>query len=128
MPIFIRFDYQDNRGMNLTMDDCSLDITNKTELHGFPAKESCRCNSCSSACKFDNKFYIPALEGFNVWIIIAFYLFVIITTLIVQYLKKYNRKGKLSDERSRNDSVDVIPIPKKNGPINDKTQSSSDFN
>ncbi len=107
--------YEENKGMNLTMDKCDLDVSNMTTLHGFPVKEPCRCNSCESACKFDNKFSMNPMQGFNVWIVVSFYLFVLLASLIISYWKKYYRKGKSSEEFSRNESQDdsmrkVTPI------------------
>ena len=99
--------YKKESGMKLEMDPCNLGITNKTDIHKFPIKEGCRCNSCESACKFDNKFHVNPLQGFNAWVIVSFYLFVILATIIITYCKKYYRKGKPSDEISRSNSFDV---------------------
>ena len=115
-------DYADDKGMNLTMEKCDLDVSNITSLHGFPVKEPCRCNSCESACKFDNKFSMNAMQGFNLWVVVSFYLFVIFASLMITYCKKYYKKGKHSDEFSRHSSQDYTL--KKNVPINEKSNST----
>lgn len=118
-------DYSEDKGMNLTMDKCDLDVSNMTSLHGFPVKEACRCNSCESACKFDNKFTMSAMQGFNLWVVVSFYLFVIFATLIITYCKKYYRKGKHSEDFSRHSSQDYTM--KKVVPINEKSNSSQNI-
>jgi len=115
-------DYMDNAGMNLTMDNCDLDVSNITELHGFQVKETCRCNSCESACKFENKFSMSAMQGFNLGIVVGFYLFVIFASLVITYCKNFYKKGKISDNYSRNSSQDYTL--KKNVPINEKSNNT----
>ena len=120
--------YEKDSGMKLNMDHCNIDVTNKTEIHTFPIKEACRCNSCESACKFDNKFHVNPLQGFNAWIVVSFYLFVILASIIITYLKKYYRKGKRSYDESLNNSVDFGNFKsndkKKEAPINEKSDAS----
>jgi hypothetical protein len=113
--------YEKDSGMKLDMDPCDLDVTNKTEIHLFPIKEGCRCNSCESACKFDNKFHMNPLKGFNGWVVISFYLFVTLASIIITYCKKYY-KGKRSSFNDshinfnsfrENNNVKVSPINEK---------------
>lgn len=129
--------YERDTGMKLDMDKCDMDVTNKTEIHKFPIKEGCSCNSCETACKFDNKFKMNPLQGFNAWIVVTFYLFVILASIIITYCKKYYRKGKKSyDDISRGNSMDFGGLkPNENlnnntkvYPINEKSNQTNQTN
>jgi hypothetical protein len=125
--------YEKDSGLKLDMDSCDLDVKNNTEIHSFPIKNGCRCNSCESACKFDNKFHINPLKGFNAWIVMSVYFFVILATIIITCCKNYYRKGKKTsfDDNSKNGSIDFNNFIKEKKvstkvyPINEKSIESS---
>ena len=90
--------YQDEGGLAYDIAPCDMKPENKT-LHGFPITEYCTCNSCFSEklCVYDNDPKMSILEGFSIIKVLAIYVFVVLVTLVIYFLKR----NKKNESRSR---------------------------
>ena len=117
--------YDDKIGMNITMDDCNLNAAQYNHtLHGFNVNSTCTCNTCASSCKFENKYVFSPMEGFHLWIVISFYLFVIFASMIITYCKKSFSKHEEHDEEGQSSSI-VEDSTKKQNIINMNEKSDN---
>lgn len=86
------------------IDPCDTKPDANMEVRGIKIKSECTCNSCDLKCNYELGSTTPVLEGLNLLIVGLFYLFVIISTIIIFFLKRYaENKRKQNDSLAQND-------------------------
>ncbi len=90
--------YVEEGGLDFDIAPCDYYPPNGTH-YGFPVKSNCTCNTCFSdkLCAYDNDPKMNVLEGFSLVKVLVVYIFVILITFIIYFIKR----NKQQDHRSR---------------------------
>jgi hypothetical protein len=110
--------FKNDTGLDFAINPCDTQPVDG-KIDGFPVTESCQCNSCGKACKFDTKTVYPILEGFSLITVAVIYASVFISTLLIYLCKTYYRK-KHPHFNSRSSSLHTDTFE-----VNSKTQIQS---
>ncbi len=104
-PIFIAMNFTKEVGLDFEIDTCDTKPVDG-KVRGYYVEDTCKCNSCEKSCQYDIKTSFPILEGFSIFTVGIFYLFVFIFTLIISLCKSYY-KDKNPEDHSRSSSLNT---------------------
>jgi hypothetical protein len=103
--------YVDQGGLDYDIAPCDY-YPKDGNQYGFIVKNNCTCNTCYSdkLCVYDNDPKMNVMEGFSLLKVLVVYMFVILITLLIYFIKR----NKQHDGRSRATTFSDMGINQQN--------------
>lgn len=87
-PVYVTMEIDDQRGLNYSIDNCSIEVPSNGNISGYLNNSACSCNSCEYKCNFEVDTSLPFMNGSNIGLIIGCYIFVFVATIGLFFYKK----------------------------------------
>ena len=101
-PVYVTMKIDNERGLVYDNDQCNLQIPENQTVRGYKNISRCSCNSCELNCNYDFDSSVGVLNGINTTLIISFYAFVLVATILLFFYRKKCGKNENNNRFEQN--------------------------